>query len=260
MIKRQATVLLISIFCAFSSVAQEPEPLVDVEKHLDPTPDYQSYSQQIKEGLEKKGAIVGIRPLPETKLFFVEAEQGTYIVSADGRFVFDGVLKDVWHRKTLAQLSDLDGIDRVPLGANASKMSQLLATYTIGDPETQRAGAIFVDPLAKVTTQALQKIESIATEQHWLVILMPLVHGAPAVDRAKRIWCAVDQEKAKRDLIDGTTDSITDLRPECDDTRVTASEMVTNIYNIKELPHVIREDGLVSTGFPVEFDKWLQQP
>lgn len=252
---------LLTVSFAFSfGVALAQEPVVDIEANLPSKTDYELYSQEIKEGLEKKGSIVGIKKLPITTLYFVEAEQGSYLISQDGRFVIDGSIKDVWHRKTLRSLPDLAGIDRVPFAANAKKMDQLLATYTIGDPQSPRAGAIFVDPLAEITNQALKKLEEVSTETHWKVVLMPLVNGAPAVNRAKRIWCAEDQTQAKRDLIDGTSKALNTLRDDCDDTRVVASEMITNIFNIVELPHVIREDGLSAKGFPVEFDAWFAQP
>ena len=30
------------------------------------------------------------------------------------------------------------------------------------------------------------------------------------------------------------------------------------IFKITNLPHVVREDGLVSKGAPIELDKWLE--
>lgn len=219
-----------------------------------------TYAQQTKEGLEKKGAIIGIKEVPIGKLFFVEAEQGSYLVSADGRFVIDGKIKDVWHRKTLNELADLDGIDRVPVSANAKKIEEMMATYSIGKPELPRSGVIFVDPSSDITITALQKLDSLKDEQRWLVVLMPVVGGSNALDRSRRLYCAKDQELAKMDLINGTSKSFSEINKACGDEKLIASQFVTNLFGITQMPHVLREDGLVSEGFPVEFEQWYAQP
>lgn len=220
----------------------------------------QTYSQDTKEGLAKKGAIIGIKEVPVGKLYFVEAEQGSYLVSGNGRFVIQGSIKDVWHRKTLAKLTDLENIDKVPVSANAKKIEQLMATYTLGDPSKPRSGVIFVDPSSEITVTALQKLQEYSTEQRWLVVLMPVVGGSNAIDRSRRIWCATDQEAAKLDLINGTSESFTSTDKTCGDEKILAAQFVTNIFSITQMPHVIREDGLVSDGFPVEFEQWYKQP
>jgi len=245
-----------------SAVAKDSSKILDVvtaiKKEQEKTAE--TYSQEVKEGLEKKGAIVGIKELPIAKLFFVEAEQGTYLVTADGRFVIEGTIKDVWHRKTLRNLQDLEGIDRVPVSANAKKIEEMMVTYTIGNPETPRSGVIFVDPSSDITVNALQKLQEVSDEQRWLVVIMPVVGGSQALDRSRRIYCATDQAQAKLDLINGTSESFVSTRKDCDADKLLVAQYVTNIFGITEMPHLIREDGLVSKGFPVEFDGWYKQP
>lgn len=243
-------------------VAQDSTEILDAMAKIKEAEEtsYATYSQETKEGLAKKGAIVGIKEVPVGKLYFVEAEKGSYLVSANGRFVLDGSFKDVWHRKTLKTLADLEGIDRVPVSANAKKIETIMATYTIGKPEIPRSGVIFVDPSSEITVTALQKLQSVSDEQRWVVVLMPVVGGANALDRSRRIFCASDQEAAKLDLINGTSNAFTSIDKTCGDEKLLAAQFVTNVFGITSLPHVIREDGLVSDGFPIEFDDWYKQP
>ncbi len=47
-------------------------------------PEAKEYRKQIKEALNGKGQVKGIQELPITKLYFVEAENGNYIVACFG--------------------------------------------------------------------------------------------------------------------------------------------------------------------------------
>jgi thiol:disulfide interchange protein DsbC len=245
-----------------SALAQDSSEILDAIAAIQDQKDAEAkvYSQETREGLEKKGAIIGIKEIPISKLFFVEAELGSYLVSADGRFVIQGSIKDVWHRKTLSNLGDLEGIDRVPVSANAKKIEETMVTYTIGSKALPRSGVIFVDPSSDITVTALQKLYELKDEQRWVVVIMPVVGGANALDRSRRIHCAVDQDQAKMDLINGTNESFGSTKKDCGAEKLLAAQFVTNVFGITQMPHMIREDGLVSEGFPVEFGQWFKQP
>jgi thiol:disulfide interchange protein DsbC len=245
-------------FAPIYSIAQEQAEVLNALKMIETTKTENTvYRQNIKAGLEKKGEIIGIKELPSTKLYFVEAEYGSYIVSGDGRFVFDGVLKDVWHRKTLAKLTDLDRIDRVPVTANMQTMIEKLATFTLGDKKRPRSGVIFIDPTSEITITALQSL-ALKLEHNWLVVLLPN-GGTNSLDRGRRLWCADDKDQALLDLVNGTNESFDSLRKDCPQDPLITAQLMISIFNVKSLPHMIREDGLVSEGFPIEFDKWFAQ-
>ncbi len=256
-LKALSAIALIS----FSALAQDASEVLDVVSEIkkQEASESKSYQQEIREGLEKKGAIIGIREIPVTKLYFVEAELGSYLVTANGRFVVDGRIVDVWHRKTLKSLADLEGIDRVPVNNNAKQIDDMLATFSIGDKEKPRSGVIFVDPTSEYTLTSLQKLIEYQDEQRWTVVLTPLIGGSNAVDRSRRLWCAKDKEQALLDLINGTQESFSEIDEDCDEERVLAGQYINNVFGIETLPHLIREDGLVSKGFPIDFDKWFEK-
>ncbi|MCI2285907.1 hypothetical protein L3081_24080 [Colwellia sp. MSW7] len=89
---------------------------------------------------------------------------------------------------------------------------------------------------------------------------MPLVGGESAKNRSNRLWCAKDRKGALLDLAYGTDKATNDLKEDCDIEKIVVATMLTEIFQITNLPHIIREDGLKISGFPVKFDKWLAQP
>lgn len=205
-----------------------------------------------------KGMILGVKELPVKNLYFVEAEHGTYLVSGDGRFVFDGRLVDVWHKKTINNLADANSIQRTPL-KNIDLDLEVLATFQYGNPNLPRSGVAFVDPTSKYTTQFLEHVEDNKDKYNWTVVLTPLTGGTPAVDRARHLFCALDRAAAKEDFTRGTSKSFNNIKPECPDEAIKMVNMLVDKLSIEELPHIIREDGLVSKGLPLNFEAWFGQ-
>jgi thiol:disulfide interchange protein DsbC len=222
--------------------------------------DAKAYRESIKNSLSKKGDIVGIQELPMKKLFFVEATEGTYIVSSDGRFVFQGSLTDVWHRKTIQDLASAIEIQRTPVSNIGFEPEEQLATFQVGNPNLPRQGVAFVDPTSTYTQKFMQHILSDPDKYNWTVILMPLVGGEAAKNRANRLWCAKDKDAALLDLANGTDNATNDLSDNCDIQKILLATMLTDVFQITNLPHIIREDGLKISGFPIKFDEWLAQP
>lgn len=220
-------------------------------------PEAKEYRKQIKEALNGKGQLKGIQELPISKLYFVEAENGNYIVSADGRFVFQGQLKDVWHRRTINSLDAARKSERVPLSNIGFEPEQQLATFTIGNAK-KRTGAIFVDPTSPITMTALKELTTRKNER-WTVILMPLVGGDSAMHRARSLWCSADAPAAKADLINGTDKSFSKMKQDCSEEPIVMAMMLTDIFGVTHLPLVVREDGLRSEGFPEQFNSWMNQ-
>jgi thiol:disulfide interchange protein DsbC len=224
-------------------------------------PDASVFRQQIKGNLEAKGQIKGIQEIPVAKLFFVEAEQGNYLITSDGRFVFEGKMTDVWYRRTISSLEDARAVERTPVDHLGFKPEEQLASFKIGDTEKPRLGVAFIDPTTDYSLQFLKKIsDNKELNGHWTVVLMPLIGGTEAVDRSLRLWCSEDAKGAKEDLIAGTSNSFKKMKKGCNDERIVMGMMLTDVFRIKSLPHLIREDGLISDGYPKDFDAWFGKP
>lgn len=245
---------LIALNFAGTAAAADQQPAQQSE-----TPEAAAYNASIKEQLSAKGNLKGIQKLPIDKLMFVEAEHGTYLISADGRFVFEGKLKDVWHRKTINSLEAARATERTPVSSIGFKPEEQLATFTIGNPKQPRTGIIFVDPTSPMTVTALQTLAK-QQNSNWTAVLMPLVGGNQAMDRSRRLWCSTDRAGALKDLINGTSDGIAAMKQPCPEDPIAMGMMMVDVLRITALPTLIREDGLRSEGFPVEFTKWIKQP
>jgi len=219
-----------------------------------------AFNESIKGSLSSKGQIKGIQELPISKIFFVDAEHGIYLITPDARFVFEGTLKDVWHRKTIKSLEDARSTERVPLSNIGFKPEEQLAAFRIGNQNIPRQGVVFVDPTSELTINFLQLLKQNENAVNWTVVLLPLVGGNNAVDRARRIWCATDRQGAVNDLINGTSSALGSLKDGCTEEPIIMGMMITDIFQIKSLPHLIREDGLTSHGVPTDFNAWLKQP
>lgn len=250
------SIFLSSLLAMSLSVTAADDMLKD-----DARPDKGTFRQEMKNNLEAKGQVKGIQEIPVGKLYFVEAEQGNYLITSDGRFVFEGKLTDVWYRRTIASLEDAKRVERTPVSDLGFQPEEQLATFKIGNKDKARLGVAFLDPTTDYGKQFLKKIsEDKNIEGYWTVALLPLIGGNQAVDRSLRLWCAEDRALAEKDLIEGTDKSFKKIRKGCNDERIVMAMMLTDVFRIKSLPHIIREDGLISQGLPKEFDKWFAQP
>ena len=219
-----------------------------------------SFKEAIKGGLATKGQVIAMREIPLSKLYFVEAEQGNYLISSDGRFVFEGTLKDVWHRRTIKTADDVRQTERTPVANLGFEPEKQLAHFVIGNPNLPRQGVAFVDPTSSYTTQFLKSLYEMENEVNWTVVLLPLVGGNTSVDRSLRLHCATDRDQAKLDFIYGSNHSFGEMKEGCNDEKILLGMMLTDVFRIKSLPHLIREDGLMSNGLPVDFADWFKQP
>ncbi|MCP4589087.1 hypothetical protein [Pseudoalteromonas sp.] len=221
--------------------------------------DNESYKQSIRNNLEAKGIVKGMQELPISKLYFVEAQQGSYIISADGRFIFEGTIKDVWHRRTIRTIEDVNKTVRTPVSNIGFVPEKQLATFQIGNSEIPRQGVAFVDPISDITLEFLQHLYATRDTVNWTIVLLPMIGGNPSVDRALRLHCASDRDQAKLDLVFGTEQSFSDMKEGCNDENIIKAMLLTDLFRIENLPHLIREDGLVSAGYPRNFEEWFSQ-
>jgi thiol:disulfide interchange protein DsbC len=223
-------------------------------------PDIERYKESVKGGLETKGLIIGMQEMPISKLMFVEAEQGTYLVSSDGRFVIEGTVKDIWHRRTIRTLADVIETRRTPVSNIGFRPEEQLAHFVIGNQNIPRQGVAFVDPSSEYTSMFLKSLYEDKENVNWTVVLMPLVGGNASVDRSLRLWCSTDRDQAQLDFIFGTNLSFEQMKEGCNDEKIVMGMLLAEVFRITSLPHLIREDGLVSNGYPQDFNAWFARP
>lgn len=262
----KTTIAITVAICSFQALANNSnvQETVDIAKQSKALieqikPNTKEFREEVKANLTAKGQVLGIQKLPITKFFYVEAKQGSYMVSADGRFVFEGKLTDVWHRKKIDSLEDARSTERTPLTNLGFNPEKQLASFVIGNRAIPRQGIAFVDPTSAYTEKFIQHLLTTPQKYNWTVILLPLVGGDQAMDRSRKLWCASDRNAAIQDLAFGTNNSYTNLKSDCAEDPIMLSMMLTDIFQITGLPHIVREDGLSISGYPPKFDEWLNQ-
>jgi thiol:disulfide interchange protein DsbC len=261
MMTRSILASIIAGAMVFGVVAQEKplskEELQQVAEKIAEDRHVETFRQNVKEDLSGKGEIIGIQPLPIDKAYFVEASKGTYIVTADGRFVIEGTVRDVWHNKVIDSLADAQSTVRTPLKNMNFDPLEDLPAWQVGNPDIPRQGLVFVDPTSDITQTFLKHVIANSEKYNFTVSLMPLIGGEPAMERAVKLHCAEDRELALVDLANYTKESFVSTRKDCDTTTVMFGMVVKDIFRVNSLPHFVREDGLVSHGYPTDLDAWL---
>ncbi|ALU46159.1 hypothetical protein [Pseudoalteromonas rubra] len=254
------TVLWSSYLLAESVPKQAEDPVASLIGTALPKPDKQTYKDGVKRDLGKYGTVNGIQELPITKLFFVEAENGTYLISADGRFAIEGSIKDIWHRKTLKTTADVVDTLRMPLKEMNFDFEQELASVVLGNPALPRQGIIFGDPSSEHSRALVRQIMAEPDKYHFVFIFMPLIGGEDAVRQSVSLLCAPDRALAIRDLANNTSKSFLSSNDGCADQNLMFTVFMQEVFRIKHLPHLVREDGLISQGAPLDLDSWLEAP
>lgn len=253
-------VFTLTLLAALISTTAKAEVETNNDKVDLPLPTRSEFADQTKRDLGKYGAVNSIQELPISRLYFVEAESGSFIISSDGRFAIEGSIKDVWHRKTLKTVDDVRSTLRMPLADMKFDFNKDLASLVLGNPDIPRQGVIFGDPTAKHTRDLVSKINANKEKYNFTFVMMPLIGGEEAVKRSMSILCAPDRELAIEDLANNTDKSFLETNEGCPDQNLMFTVYMQEIFKITNLPHVVREDGFVSKGAPLELDEWLEAP
>lgn len=211
---------------------------------------------EIKQSLSQKGDIEGIQELPVKELMLVKTKAGeTYFISKNGRFVFQGTLIDTWFRKTIDDLSEARTAHRVPLekmGVNKDD----LAILTFGNKDIPKQASIFVDPHCGVCTALFKMVSQSPEKYHFDFILAP-IFGERSKTTISKLHCAADENKAVMDLLHKTS-LVTEMKPQCDTSKINNSLIVMNLLEGKGTPFFVRADGLTLNGIPSDLDTWLE--
>lgn len=203
------------------------------------------FQQEIKKTLESKGAVEGMQRLPIRSMQFVYTNEGeSYAVSENARFVFVGKMIDLWQQKEIKTLADAINTSRVPLEVIGYN-SEDLSTMNIGNPDIEQQGVIFVSPNCQYCQRLLSHIDDNKEKYNFEIVITPVLKGSAAESR--RLFCAVDKEKALKSLISHNKDELIQ-DPDCNWKRVIDAGMMFNRIEGKGVPLLFRSDGLRKEG------------
>ncbi|MCO4319896.1 hypothetical protein [Aliidiomarina quisquiliarum] len=248
------TLIATSLFLGSSiGVAEEQRFTADIS-----LPENQSSQEWNNIAIEEKaGGIIGVQRIYVGNLVFVEAQNESFLISEDGRFLFrGGIFQDRWQGQNVNDLEAAFRAMRIPLSHYPVDLDEDVASFQIGSASTYQ-GAIFVDPTTQFSRDIVAEVLESPEKYNIHVVLMPAVGGDDAMARSMSLYCASNKAQAIEDLAYNTSESFSAMKPGCKREKVPMSLMLNSAFRIEGIPHLIRADGRVSAGKPVDLHSWF---
>jgi len=183
-------------------------------------------------------------------LIAFELDGKFYVMSKNGRFLFDGTLRDIWNEgATLDSMADIKRYAlRLDLEALGLDFSQLVMAR-FGDGN--RTATIFVTPDCTLCAGAIQAVESLPEQYRVRVVVIP---GQGTVDATRAIDCAETahgRRAAVAALYDGKRQTPA-VAEGCDQpmAHLTNTLMAARVMGIDRVPFIVAPDGRISRGLP----------
>lgn len=202
--------------------------------------------------------FVSKEALPIEELNFIRTKQGlTYLVSRDGRYVFQGSLVDVWNGRALANVGELKRLkDRVNfryLGISSQKMFTL--SLGTGTDEV----FIFSDPNCGVCHKLLGKIKgSSLIKKNFKVhaVITPLLNQTSmAKSRLLSSMAQKDPEAAMDAFINNSVGD--DGAADQPVPGIQYNLLVARALEIQNFPYIVNAGGRIHIGMPDDIHLFL---
>ncbi|MGM0609331.1 MAG: disulfide isomerase DsbC N-terminal domain-containing protein [Candidatus Muiribacteriota bacterium] len=200
---------------------------------------------------------------PVEQLNLVKTKSGVnYLISEDGRYVFQGELFDVWNGRKVTSVPEMDQLkNRVDfnfLGINPEKM------FTLKIGTGDKKAYVFAEPncyychkLAKEADELLK----VNNEFSIYFIIVP-VSSEKSIEKTKKLFEIAQDDKNKA-LDCFINDSFEDLtnKPEekLNYDSIDYNRLVVKALSIEKFPFVVNPEGIISVGMPEDIFFFLKQ-
>lgn len=178
-------------------------------------------------------------------LVAVEAGGLFYILSQNGRFLFDGTLRDTWHGgREIASMADVKRYGlRLDLDALGLDFSQLV-TLRFGHGRQQVT--VFAAHDCAACRKALTSLQGLSDTYSVRVVVLPASVDDPAVEQ---IDCAASTDE-KLALLMGDNAEPSARRCEGTQARLMTTFTTAQVIGVQRVPFIIAPDGRVMQGLP----------
>ena len=194
-------------------------------------------------------------PLPINGMVAAVKNDKLAFVSDNGRFVFRGTLYDTWSQKEITSLADADRafsyIDLAKLRFQVDDLAPF--TYGTGPKEV----VIFTDPQCPSCNQLLQDLKKV--EGYTFKILELSAMGPESGRIVRSLHCAKDKAEALAVALGETKPRVVDqVGDDCDTSAIGKRIISAQMFGVKGVPFMIRNDGLVRHGYEKgSLQSWL---
>lgn len=194
--------------------------------------------------------------LPINGMIVAEKDGLVKIASANGRFEFRGTLIDRWSDQQILTLEDArHSMNHIKLDGINMNQDEALAPYKFGTGPKNIM--VFIDPNCPACGLLMDEIPENSTEYTFNVIPVGLL-GDQSRNIVSGLTCAKDQAAAKKQI---KTKTFSPLAQDegCALDLITRRMFTAQLLNVNGLPFMIRDDGLISRGFPkLGLEAWLK--
>ena len=208
-------------------------------------------------GASAASQVDAVQPIPGTGMQMVETQGKTFFMSANGRYVIQGALMDVWSGKEIKTTRDLaqsaSKVDMSKVGPNLDEM--LALTYGAGPKEV----LVFVAPGCPYCSRTMAQMAGLEKEYTFKLVPLPIL-GEASQRQVAELACNAEKypAEATRALLSESYGNLPIKSVECDMERLAKSTVVSQIIGIRSVPVIVAPDGRVQTGAPSSLAGFLQ--
>lgn len=203
--------------------------------------------------------IDSMKTLPIHGLKMVKAAGQTFFMSDNGRFVITGTLLDVWNKKFI---TDIDQVEQI---ANRIDLAQLklniddLEPVTVGDGKERVV--VFVDPQCQYCLQVQQQIETLKKAYTFKLVMLP-ISGQHSKSLVAKLGCLSSDhpQKARNALMTHDYQVLDSLKDRsCNSESQLKARVTAHLFGIDAVPFLIAPDGRTFKGAPKNLQAWLEK-
>lgn len=204
--------------------------------------------------------IVSKEKLPLRDLNLIRTQSGmTYLISSDGRYVFQGDLVDVWNGTRIKSVKEFnalsDHINFKHIGIKPDKM------FTLDQGTGPGEVYIFADPNCGICHKLLAKIRAsklILNRFHVRTIVTPVLKPS-SLPKAKKLVSMADKKPG--DALSAFISNTIETK-EAPDTKITGINynlLVAKALSIHNFPYIINPRGRIHIGMPDDIYLFLSK-
>jgi thiol:disulfide interchange protein DsbC len=212
-------------------------------------------SAQALEITDPRGAkIEGIVKLPIKGMQAVQSDGQILFMSENGRFVITGQIYDIWTKKPLSTLTEMqDAASRIHFKRMGLDVNTL---NTVSMGEGPKEVVAFIDPRCTICRELMRDAKTLTEDYTFKFIVIPAL-GDESNRLAKALYCAKNKRNALNALMNNTLHTLPTKAP-CDSTQYDQTLLTAYLLGIEGVPVVIAPDGRVSHGRPKYLKSWLE--
>jgi len=197
--------------------------------------------------------VDGITSIQMKSLKAVETNGIIYFMSPNGRFVIEGSMTDVWQKKKLVTLKEIEyasnHIDLQKMGISIDELNVI----SIG--KGKKEIIIFVDPQCDACKKFLKKAKTKLDEYTFKFVVVPAL-GDESNKMAVSMFCAKDKTNLEHHFLERTLLAL-EQNKSCDKKYYNLTLTLSELIGIRHVPFFIAPTGLYKAGEGQDIWKWV---